>query len=120
DRDAEFEADFEAAIVKNKIGFGFSPSRVTYYSRIRNRVLPYLNLYLAQEQIVRTQFATLIDDEFHVGLQVRGVTRRFVLTDFYLPELAAENGSEDLLEVRHQQALYLEPGIVWTPQDVAW
>ncbi|MFZ4404019.1 MAG: hypothetical protein ACOYOK_07955, partial [Pseudobdellovibrionaceae bacterium] len=51
--------------------------------------------------------------DFFWGLQARGVQRKFISADFYLTEAFVEGGDE-LFTVKKQNALYLEPSLVWS------
>lgn len=116
--DAEFEGDLELYYSKDDWTLSFSPSRVTYYSLIRNRVLPYISVYASQEHIARAQKAWTVTEDFYVGLQARAVVRKFLFSEFFVADAVVEDS--DLLKTRYQSVLYLEPGFLWTPRDTEW
>jgi hypothetical protein len=115
-RGAEFEADLEAGYIKEKFAMSVSPSRLNYYSLIRDPVLPEISLYASQEQVLRLQFASEINKDLDVGVQVRGVQRRFILSEFFIPEAMVEGGSNEVTRINEQKIVYLEPGMVWAPE----
>ena len=119
-RSSEMEANVEAGFLTEKFGISFSPYRLSYYSLIRNSALPVITLYAGQEQVIRTQLATYVQDDFYFGLQLRAVQRRFILSEFTLADALVENSQEDIFRVREQKALYFEPGLLWTPEGKEW
>ena len=118
-RDAEFEGDIELFYRKNDWTLSLSPSRLTYYSLIRNEVLPLLSLYASLEHVFRAQKSWTLNLEWHLGLQARAVSRRFILTEFYVTDAVINNG-EGLVDARTQNLLFIEPGVLWTPNWGAW
>lgn len=119
-RSSEMEASVEAGFLTEKFGISFSPYRLSYYSLIRNSSLPVITLYAGQEQVIRTQLASYVQDDFYFGLQLRAVQRRFILSEFTLTDALVENSQEDIFRVRDQKALYFEPGLLWAPEGQAW
>ena len=119
-RSSEMEANVEAGFLTEKFGLSFSPYRLSYYSLIRNSALPVITLYAGEEQMIRGQLASFVKDDFYLGLQVRGVQRRFILSEFTLTDALVENSQEDIFRVREQKAIYFEPGLLWAPEDRKW
>lgn len=119
-RSSEMEANVEAGFLNEKFGLSFSPYRLSYYSLIRNTALPVITLYAGEEQIIRTQLASYIQDDFYMGVQLRGVQRRFILSEFTLTDALAENSQDDIFRVREQKAIFFEPGFLWAPEDRQW
>ncbi len=117
-RSSELNADLEFGYRKNYFAASFSPSKIGYYSLIRDRVLPYISLYASQEQILRLQSAWKIQDSFYLGLQGRAVSRKFILSDFFLTDVLAEGGSDRVLNARYQNVFYLEPGLLWSAPEI--
>lgn len=60
-----------------------------------------------------------MNPEWHLGLQARAVSRRFILTQFYVTDAVINNG-EGLVDTRTQNLLFLEPGVLWTPTWGDW
>ena len=119
-KDARFEADLEANDRFETWAVSVSPSRLSYYSLVRNRVLPYLSLFAAQEHILRLQKAWSYSDQMSFGIQLRGLYRRLILSDAFITEAAAEGGAETLLRVQHQTLVFAEPSLVWTDPSLPW
>ena len=119
-RSSEMEANVEAGFLTEKFGLSFSPYRLSYYSLIRNSALPVITLYAGQEQVIRAQLASYVQDDFYFGVQLRGVQRRFILSEFTLTDALAESSQDEIFRVREQKALYFEPGFLWAPEDRLW
>jgi hypothetical protein len=118
-RSAELEADIDVGKRNNHFAFSLSPTRINYYSLIRDRVLPYISLYAAQEQILRLQYAWELPNDFYFGVQARGLSRKFILSEFFLTEAVAEGGGDRVLNNRYQNIFYLEPGLLWSAPQTA-
>ncbi|MCB0343085.1 MAG: hypothetical protein H6626_06450 [Pseudobdellovibrionaceae bacterium] len=89
----------------------FVPYHVTYHSQLRNPYHPILSVHAMQERSLSGQVGGAFDRDFFWGVQLRYVHREFVDDEFSLyDELAS---SETILNVKKQQALYFEPGIVY-------
>lgn len=116
-RSAEMEANIELGYLREKMGLSVTPYRLSYYSLIRNTSLPVITIYAAQEEIVRGQVASYVSGDFYFGLQVRGVHRKFVASQFTLADAVVEGGREGVMPVQYQRALYFEPGLLWAPED---
>ncbi len=117
-RSSDLEADLELGLRQDHYAFSLSPSKIAYYTLIRDRVLPYISLYASQEQVLRFQEAWKLSNNFCFGIQARGVSRKLILSDFFLTDLVAEGGSDRLLNIRYQNIFYLEPGIVWEIPEI--
>jgi hypothetical protein len=116
---SEMEARIEASYVRETWGVAYSPYRLFYYSLIRNSSLPVITLYAGQEQILTGQVASFASDDFFWGLQLRGVDRRFVLSEFTLTDAVA-SGGERYFQTQSQRALYIEPGFLYSFENQSW
>lgn len=108
---SEMEADFEAGYRRPTFALAFAPSRIVYYSLIRNEALPQMTLLALQEQTVRMQLASYVGNDTSFGVQFRGVRRKFVAGDFSLADAFAEDG-KGLFDTQVQNGLFLEPGLM--------
>lgn len=120
---AEAEANIQASYLRETWGVQFAPYRLYYYALIRNPSLPVVTLYTGQEQTLSAQIASFAgdngDDHWFWGLQLRGVDRRFILSEFTLTDALASGGSQ-YFETKNQRALYLEPGLLYEFADKEW
>ncbi len=120
---AEAEANVQASYLHETWGVQFAPYRLYYYALIRNSALPVVTLYAGQEQTLSAQVASFAGengkDNWFWGLQLRGVDRRFILSEFTLTDALASGGSQ-YFETKNQRALYLEPGLLYEFADKSW
>lgn len=116
-RDNQFEADLEYYFGRDNWIISFSPGRLSYYSLIRNRVLPLITLYTSLEPTLRGQIGWEINDDLYFGLQARAIARNFIASEFYITDAVTD--PEAVLDVRHQNVLYLEPGLIWKATQMA-
>ena len=100
-RSSEMEANVEAGYLTEKFGLSFSPYRLSYYSLIRNSSLPVITLYAGEEQVLRTQLASYVNEDYFFGVQLRGVQRRFILSEFTLTDALVENSQDDIFRSPH-------------------
>lgn len=121
-RSSELEAQLEAGYRRPTFGVALMPVRWLYSSRIRNPSLPVMSILAAEERGVRAQFGSYVKNDWSWGVQLRGVSRRYVVKTFTLTDVLAEDG-KSLFSAEHQQALYIEPGLLkewpeepWRPQ----
>lgn len=118
-RSSELEGQIEAGYRRPTFGFAVMPVRWLYSSRIRNTSLPVLSILAAEERGVRAQFGSYVDNDWSWGVQLRGVTRRFVVETFTLTDALAEGG-RGLFAAETQKAFYVEPGLLKEWPDQAW
>lgn len=118
-RSSEMEAQIEAGYRRPTFGIAIMPVRWLYSSRIRNSSLPVLSVLAAEERAIRTQFGSYAGDDWSWGVQLRGVSRRFVVETFTLTDALAEGG-RGLFAAETQQALYVEPGLLKEWPDEPW
>ena len=116
-RDARFEGDLEIHYQKDNWAVGFSPSRLSYYTIVRNQVLPFISLYASNEQVLRGQMSWDWNSEIKVGLQARAVMRAFILSEFFATDAVVEDSN--VLRRHYQNSIFLEPGVVWSPSQLA-
>jgi hypothetical protein len=116
---SEMEASIEASYVNENWGLSYSPYRLFYYALIRNSALPTVTLFAGQEQSLAAQIASFEEGNFYWGLQLRGVDRKFILSEFTLTDALASGGSH-YFDTRSQRAAYLEPGILYSFEDKDW
>lgn len=120
---AEAEANIQASYLRETWGVQFAPYRLYYYALIRNSALPVVTLYTGQEQTLSAQVASFAGengkDNWFWGVQLRGVDRRFILSEFTLTDALASGGSQ-YFETKNQRALYLEPGLLYEFADKSW
>jgi len=120
---AEAEGKLQASYLHETWGVQFSPYRFYYYALIRNSSLPVVTLYTGQEQMLTAQIASFAGESGHDhwswGLQLRGVDRRFILSEFTLTDALASGGSR-YFETKNQRALYLEPGLLYEFTENNW
>lgn len=119
-RSSELEADLEFGSLYKNWAWSFSPSRITYYSLIRDKALPWISIYASQEQVLRVQYAKKFGDSFSAGLQLKGVRRQFIFSEFFITEALTEGGADNVLKNKTQNALFLEPGLTWAPENQAY
>jgi hypothetical protein len=116
---SEMEANIEASYISENWGLSYSPYRLFYYALIRNSSLPTVTLYAGQEQTISAQIASYTQNDFYWGLQLRGVDRKFILSEFTLTDALASGGSH-YFDTQTQRAVYLEPGIMYSFDEKEW
>lgn len=114
-RSSELEAELELGSLYENWAWSFSPSRISYYSLIRDKALPWISIYASQEQVLRIQYAKKFENNFSAGLQLRGLRRQLIFSEFFLTDALVEGGSEKVLTIKTQNVLFFEPGLVWAP-----
>jgi hypothetical protein len=120
---AEAEANVQASYLHETWGVQFAPYRLYYYALIRNSALPVVTLYTGQEQTLSAQVASFAGengkDNWFWGVQLRGVDRRFIMSEFTLTDALASGGSQ-YFETKNQRALYVEPGLLYEFSEKPW
>ena len=116
---SELEANIEASYMRENWGLSYSPYRLFYFALMRNSALPTLTLFAGQEQILSAQIASYAQADFYWGLQLRGVDRKFILSEFTLTDALASGGSH-YFDTQNQRAVYLEPGVLYAFEDKFW
>jgi hypothetical protein len=116
---SEMEASISATYLHENWGLSYTPYRLFYYALIRNSALPTITLYAGQEQSLSAQIASYAEGNFYWGLQLRGVDRKFVMSDFTLTDAMASGGSQ-YFETQSQRAIYLEPGFMYYFEEESW
>lgn len=115
-RDAQFEADIEYYFGRDNWLISISPARLTYYSLIRNRVLPFVTLYTSLEPTIRGQIGWDIGSNLYFGLQGRLMNRNFIANEFFLTDAITD--PDAVLKVKNQTLFYVEPGLVWDAKEM--
>lgn len=115
-RDARFEGDAEIHYQKENWAVSFSPTRTSYYTLVRNQVLPYISLYASNEQVLRGQMSWFWNPEIRLGLQARAIVRTYILSEFFATDAVVENSN--VLRKRYQNLFFVDPGLVWSPSAV--
>ncbi len=113
--DFSIEASFQAATW----GVSFEPYRLVAVSRFENPALPMVDLVIAEEQSMKGQIASYVEDNLYVGLQVRYTHVRFIGQYFALSEAFAGD-SERLFATQTQELIYLEPGFLYSWEEATW
>ncbi|WP_415061523.1 hypothetical protein [Bdellovibrio sp.] len=113
--DFSIEASFQAATW----GVSFGPYRLVAVSRFENPALPMVDLVIAEEQSVKGQIASYMQDNFYAGVQARYTHVRFIGQYFALSEAFAGD-SEHLFSAQTQELFYLEPGFLYAWEEVTW
>ncbi|MBK9321882.1 MAG: hypothetical protein IPM97_02800 [Bdellovibrionaceae bacterium] len=116
---SEMEASIQASFLSENWGLSFVPYRLFYYALIRNSALPTITLFAGQERSATGQIASYAEGNFYWGLQLRGVERKFVLSEFTLTDALAEGGTRHF-DSKTQRAIYLEPGLLYSFEDFDW
>lgn len=100
-------------------GLAFEPYRLIAVTRIENSALPMIDLVIAEEQSVKGQIASYFSDNFYAGLQARYTHVRFIGQYFALSD-AFTGDRADLFAPETLELLYLEPGILFAWEHLAW
>ncbi len=112
-------ANVEMGYYANNFGVSLSPARYYIYDYIRNPVLPKITLLALREQNLNFELGSFLNPEWAFGVSTRIIKRRFIYQEIYLTELWAEGGNNLLLPIE-QVGVYLEPGLVYSPEDLYW
>ncbi|WP_373997900.1 hypothetical protein [Bdellovibrio bacteriovorus] len=115
----EGEFSFEASFQAPKWGVSFEPYRIVAISRMENPSLPMIDLLIAEEQSVKGQAGTYLYENLYAGIQVRYTHVRFIGQYFALSEAFAGN-SQEILASETQELVYVEPGLLYAWEDLAW
>jgi hypothetical protein len=103
----------------------FSPYRLQYVSEVHNPNLPVVAVHAALER--NLSFASGIGLGFlskhlkhlTLGTRVRILERKYVHGTFSLYDTVSQN-PKDLLPVKEQRAVFLDPSIGWTMPKLPW
>lgn len=115
----ETEISLEASFQASKWGVSFEPYRIVAITRFENPSLPMVDLVIAEEQSVKAQVASYVNENFYAGLQARYTHVRFIGQYFALSEALAGN-SQQLFQSQTQDLLYLEPGFLYALEHWDW
>lgn len=114
-----FQMSASLGYMSDNWGINFVPARLILFTNIRNPSLPRINVLVAKEEEAQLQVGSFIDHEWSWGLQLRGVHRRFSYNDSYLSDHLTED-LDLLYQVHTQYAIYLEPSLIYAPEDTGW
>lgn len=113
------EISLEASFQASTWGVSIEPYRLVAVSRFENPSLPMVDLIVAEEQSVKGQIASYVQDNFYAGLQARYTHVRFIGQYFAVSEAFAGD-NKDLFDSETQDLIYLEPGILYAWENLAW
>lgn len=110
-------------------GVVLEPLRWTYFSSVSNSSYPDVALHAMQEQSVSLIYGGITPDarsirdaEYSFGVRTRFVDRKFVHETFNLFDMVADSDSEtessNYLKIKKQTAVYLEPGMTYSPKEI--
>lgn len=116
---SEFETNLEAGYWGETWGVSVSPLRVNYGTTFRNPSLPEISLFASQEESLRGQIGTYLGNDLFIGLQLRALHRKFIAKQFFLTDALANEGT-GFFEPENQNVLYVEPGLLYAPEDSDW
>lgn len=116
---SQAEASIELSYQTSKWGVSIEPYRLLLFTKFENPALPMIDLTVAEEQSARVQVASYAHDNFYAGLQMRYSHVRYVGKYFALSELLT-NTDGDFFAPETQELFYIEPGILYAWEDLAW
>lgn len=116
---SELETHAELGVVGPTYGLAVIPYELKYFSVFGNHALPETQLVVIQEQTVKGQLGSYVGHDTHLGVQARLTRREYLNSQFFLTDLIAE-GREKYLASSTQAALYLEPGVLYAPENSEW
>lgn len=115
----EGELSLEASFQRPTWGVSIEPYRVVYVSQFENASLPMVDFIASEEQSLKAQLASFTSGNFYAGLQLRYTHVRFVGNYVSVVEaLAGQN--DEIFEVQNQDIFYVEPGLLYAWEDLAW
>lgn len=114
-----FMAGSSLGYLTDNWGFNVIPAKLILYTKIRNPALPRITLLASKESEAQFQLASFFNSEWSWGLQIRALQRRFSYSDAYFSDHLVD-GSDDLYKIKNQKVLFLEPSILYTPEDMEW
>lgn len=115
----EGEFSLEASFQAPTWGLSLEPYRIVAVSRFENPALPMVDFVIAEERSVKGQWASYVGKDFYAGIQVRYTQVHFIGDYFALSEAFAGN-REDLFDEQTEELFFLEPGILFSWEDLAW
>ena len=115
----EIQAKVELGYLQETFGWSVTPLQANYNTTFQNQALPEISLYAALEESAKIQFGSYLGRDWSYGVQLRYVHRRFVASRFFLTDALAAGGNK-IFEPREQHLLFIEPGVLYAPQDTPW
>lgn len=113
------EVSIEASFQSSKWGVSIEPYRLVAVTRFENPALPMVDMIIAEEQSVKGQIASYVHENFYAGLQARYTHVKFIGQYFAISEAVAGD-HKDIFEAETQDLIYLEPGLLYAWEDLAW
>jgi hypothetical protein len=91
----------------------YTPMRLAFASRVRNRSYPEIATHLKKESELSARAGFFVADipRLRVGLQARYLSQEFLRQDFALLDAIAD---PEILEIEEYRTLILEPGMAFT------
>lgn len=114
-----FIAGSSIGYVANNWGFNLIPSKLILYTKIRNPALPRITLLASKEEEAQLQFGSFLNSEWSWGIQFRAIHRRYSFSDSYFSDHLVD-GSNELYKIKSQQSYFIEPSILYAPEDIEW
>lgn len=114
-----FQLGSSVGFVANNWGVNLVPSKLMLFTHIRNPALPRITVLTSREEEAQVQIGSFINHEWSWGLQWRGVHRRFSYSDAYFSDHFTDD-MDSLYDVKNQYASYIEPSLLYAPEDVDW
>lgn len=113
------EASLQTTILGATRGVTIEPFRVVYYSKTENTALPVVDLIAAQQRTIKAQIGSFVTGNLAAGVQLRYSHLRVIDSYFTMTEAFVE-GSEDLWVSEDINQFFLEPGALYSWDDVVW
>lgn len=118
-RSSELQGQLELSYRSLGWGVAVVPIHLYYQSYFRNEALTEARLLAFQEESINWQWGRELAPDLSAGFQARLAHRRFITQKFFLADAYSESG-KSILVPEDQSLLYLEPGILYHPQDNEW
>lgn len=114
----QIEANAELDFLSHYFNARYTPASVKFFSVIRNEANPQVDIYAVQEDNITAQSGIEVFDGLFLGLQIRGVERKYINNQFALIDVATDEGKQDLAS-HTQHAVYFEPSAYYV-FDTFW
>lgn len=114
-----FIASLSLGYMQSNWGFNIIPEKLILFTKIRNPSLPRITLLAAKESEFQWQMGSFMNTEWSWGLQLRALQRRFAYNDTYFSDHFID-GSNNLYPIQNQQFYFIEPSLLFTPEDQNW
>ena len=114
-----FVASLSVGYFSDNWGFNIIPAKLILFTNIRNPSLPRITLLASKETELQFQVGSFFNSEWSWGLQSRIVQRSFTYNDGYFSDHFVE-GSNQIYSVHRQHGYFLEPSLLYAPEDIKW